>query len=96
MFELFSFLGGDVYFLWFVTSLCIFKIGTAQFLRTEMTAQHHHAFGARFMGQPGLVASVSGSVGILRPILNGMSNSGSAANQRHGVAHLSDRYFGKL
>jgi hypothetical protein len=49
------------------------------------------------MGQPGLVASVCGSLGMLWPILAGARSAegaaadGKDAQARHGVTHLCDR-----
>jgi hypothetical protein len=49
------------------------------------------------MGQPGLVASVCGTLGTLWPILAGARSpegaavDGKEALARHGVTHLCDR-----
>jgi hypothetical protein len=56
-----------------------FFVGTAVFLRTELTAQHHCTLGPRLLGQPGLVGSFSGSLGAVHP----MSFAAPAA---HGAA----------
>lgn len=65
--------------------------GTAQFLRTEVTGQHHVALGPPIMGQHGLTASICGSLGVLRPILNSLVTATDASNHRHGVTNLTDR-----
>jgi hypothetical protein len=59
-----------------------FFVGTAVFLRTELTAQHHRMFGPRLLGQPGLVGSFSGSLGAVHP----MSFAAPAASAAHGAA----------
>ena len=70
--------------------------GSAQFLRTEITAQHHRTLGPSYMGQPGLVASVCGSLGVLRPILSAAVAAEQSEEEgvdmlRHGIVHLCDR-----
>ncbi len=66
-------------------------LGTAQFLRTELNAQHHIALGPPLMGQHGLTASICGSLGVLRPILNSAITASAVSDKRHGVTNLCDR-----
>lgn len=63
--------------------------------------QQHYTLGPALMGQPGLVASLSGSLGVLKPfsftnnVLTASRESGTttlpAASGRHGITFLSDR-----
>jgi hypothetical protein len=72
-------------------------VGTARFVKAEVSAQHHVTVGPSVMGQPGLVASLVGSVGVVRPLTSaawGLSQSENlqgAAAAKHGVVHLCDR-----
>jgi hypothetical protein len=43
--------------------------GSTHFLRGELVGQHNVTLGPSLMGQPGLVASMAGSLGLVRPIL---------------------------
>jgi outer membrane protein assembly factor BamA len=61
--------------------------GTAQYVRSELTAQSHRTLGPSLWGQPGLVASLAASTGLLRPM-----GSLRGSERRHGATFLSDRY----
>lgn len=81
-------------FLQSTTELAL-PTGSAQFVKTELMTQIHRTLGPGIFGQPGLVASLCGNLGLLIPLkvfgCEPTSSTGYLANGK--IPHMSDRFF---
>ena len=69
--------------------------GSAQFLKTELSTQLHRTLGPGIFGQPGLVASLCGNLGLLIPLkVFGFEPTTSTGYLGNGkIPHMSDRFY---
>jgi len=68
------------------------KPGNAQFVRSEVTSQFHRTWGPSLDGQPGLVSSFCGSLGLVYPLQRLLSASQGANASTSYRTYLSDKY----
>ena len=68
--------------------------GTAQFIKSELSAQIHRTLGPRIYGQPGLTSSICCSMGMLIPLkIFGFNPTTTTEYLGNGkIPHLSDRF----
>lgn len=69
--------------------------GSAQFVKSELSTQIHRTLGLGIYGQPGLVASLCGNLGLLIPLkVFGVEATSSTSYLAHGkIPHMSDRFY---
>lgn len=79
-------------------------LGTAKFCKAELNVQQHYTIGPPIMDQPGLIASICGSLGALYPLFSNNTTSSSSDSDKntvtthikHGNTFLSDRFVSSI